>query len=85
MVKYLKFNAINFIPHSTVNLAKKTIQPRFWTQFSSKLDSHGHKKVIDVSKNTVVGFTLIVVFKTHAEHIEENAYHNEYIELLVRS
>ena len=46
---------------------------------------HGHEKVIDVPENTIGRSTLIVMFETHTEHIEENTKHDENVELLVGS
>lgn len=46
---------------------------------------HGHEKVIDVAENTIGRSTLIMMFETHAEHIEENTKHDEDVELLVGS
>lgn len=63
---------------------RKSEEGSFWTSSTVKLDLHGNKEVIDVSKNTIVGITLVVMFETHAEHIEEDADHDEYIELLIR-
>ena len=80
MVKYLKFNAISFIAHSTVNLNNT----RPGHHQTVKLDLHGNEEVIDVSEDAVVGITLIVMFETHAEHIEKNTDHDKYVELLVR-
>jgi hypothetical protein len=46
---------------------------------------HRHEKVIDVAENTIGRCVLIMMFETHAEHIEENTEHDEDVELLIGS
>ena len=45
---------------------------------------HGNEEVVDRAENAIRRRTLIVMLHAHAQHVEEDAHHDEYVELLVR-
>ena len=46
-------------------------------------DLHRDEEVVDVAENAIVRRALIVMFEAHAEHVEKDADHDEYVEFLI--
>ena len=46
-------------------------------------DLHRDEEVVDVAENVIVRGALIVMFEAHAEHVEKDADHDEYVEFLI--